>query len=144
VASNFLKISISICWMTPKSSDIFPFCSLTATVISWFRCFLYFCTCMKYLSVFCYVFFNKIAKWSSTLMQLELFLSSGTFCLAFYSLVTAIFGMNIPYTWNDDHDYLFKWVCKWLLFTHVHIYIYIGFANLQQFVFLERIYYNKL
>ncbi|BAT94360.1 hypothetical protein LR48_Vigan02g198400 [Vigna angularis] len=44
------------------------------------------------------------------LIQLELFLSSGTVCLSFYSLVTAIFGMNIPYTWNDNHDYMFKWV----------------------------------
>ncbi|PNX82323.1 magnesium transporter MRS2-i-like protein [Trifolium pratense] len=44
------------------------------------------------------------------LIQLELFLSSGTVCLSVYSLVTAIFGMNIPYTWNDDHGYMFKWV----------------------------------
>lgn len=45
------------------------------------------------------------------LIQLELVLSSGTVSLAVYSLITAIFGMNIPYTWNDDHNYLFKWVC---------------------------------
>ncbi|WJX18942.1 Magnesium transporter MRS2-I [Trifolium repens] len=44
------------------------------------------------------------------LIQLELFLSSGTVCLSLYSLVTAIFGMNIPYTWNEDHGYMFKWV----------------------------------
>ncbi|KAE8670575.1 Magnesium transporter MRS2-I [Hibiscus syriacus] len=44
------------------------------------------------------------------LIQLELFLSSGTVCLSIYSLVTAIFGMNIPYTWNDNHGYMFKWV----------------------------------
>ncbi|KAI4345737.1 hypothetical protein L6164_012835 [Bauhinia variegata] len=44
------------------------------------------------------------------LIQLELFLSSGTACLAFYSLVAGIFGMNIPYTWNDNHGYMFKWV----------------------------------
>ncbi|KAI5397844.1 Magnesium transporter MRS2-2, variant 2 [Lathyrus oleraceus] len=44
------------------------------------------------------------------LIQLELFLSSGTVCLSFYSLVTAIFGMNIPYSWNEDHSYMFKWV----------------------------------
>lgn len=43
-------------------------------------------------------------------LQLELFLSSGTVCLSIYSLVGAIFGMNIPYTWNDDHGYMFKWV----------------------------------
>lgn len=44
------------------------------------------------------------------LIQLELFLSSGTVCLSIYSLVAAIFGMNIPYTWNNDHGYIFKWV----------------------------------
>ncbi|XP_068323899.1 magnesium transporter MRS2-I-like isoform X2 [Pyrus communis] len=44
------------------------------------------------------------------LIQLELFLSSGTVCLSMCSLVAAIFGMNIPYTWNDGHEYVFKWV----------------------------------
>ncbi|KAL8265662.1 hypothetical protein R6Q59_003006 [Mikania micrantha] len=44
------------------------------------------------------------------LIQLELFLSSGTVCMSIYALVTGIFGMNIPYTWNDDHGYMFKWV----------------------------------
>ncbi|GMY27266.1 magnesium transporter MRS2-I-like [Fagus crenata] len=44
------------------------------------------------------------------LIQLELFLSSGTVCLSIYSLVAGIFGMNIPYTWNNDHGYMFKWV----------------------------------
>jgi magnesium transporter len=44
------------------------------------------------------------------LIQLELFLSSGTVCLSLYSLVAGIFGMNIPYTWNDNHGYVFKWV----------------------------------
>ena len=58
---------------------------------------------------------------SSTLVQLELFLSSGTVCLSFYSLVAAIFGMNIPYTWNENHGYMFKWVCKLLLFMHAHV-----------------------
>ena len=43
---------------------------------------------------------------------MELFLSSGTVCLSLYSLVAAIFGMNIPYTWNDNHGFMFKWVCK--------------------------------
>ncbi|KAM5552947.1 magnesium transporter MRS2-I-like [Rosa sericea] len=45
------------------------------------------------------------------LIQLELFLSSGTVSLSIYSLVGGIFGMNIPYTWNDGHGYMFKWVC---------------------------------
>ncbi|KAJ0113348.1 hypothetical protein Patl1_03235 [Pistacia atlantica] len=44
------------------------------------------------------------------LIQLELFLSSGTVCLSVYSLVAAIFGMNIPYTWKTEHGYVFKWV----------------------------------
>ncbi|KAE9619146.1 hypothetical protein Lalb_Chr02g0150071 [Lupinus albus] len=44
------------------------------------------------------------------LIQLELFLSSANFAVSFYALVTAIFGMNIPFSWNDDHDYMFKWV----------------------------------
>ncbi|KAJ7972708.1 Magnesium transporter MRS2-like protein [Quillaja saponaria] len=44
------------------------------------------------------------------LIQLELFLSSGTVCLSMYSLVAAIFGMNIPYTWKEGHGYIFKWV----------------------------------
>ncbi|KAK2632043.1 hypothetical protein EUGRSUZ_L02078 [Eucalyptus grandis] len=44
------------------------------------------------------------------LIQLELFLSSGTVCLSIYSLVAAIFGMNIPYDWNENHGYMFKWV----------------------------------
>ncbi|CAN6859738.1 hypothetical protein HID58_049831 [Brassica napus] len=45
------------------------------------------------------------------LIQLEVVLGSGTVCSAFYSLVAGIFGMNIPYTWNDNHGYMFKWVC---------------------------------
>nr|XP_029119502.1 magnesium transporter MRS2-I isoform X2 [Elaeis guineensis] len=43
-------------------------------------------------------------------IQLELFLSSGTVCLSLYALVGGIFGMNIPYSWNDSHGYVFKWV----------------------------------
>ncbi|KAK6914027.1 Mg2+ transporter protein, CorA-like/Zinc transport protein ZntB [Dillenia turbinata] len=44
------------------------------------------------------------------LIQLELFLSSGTVSLSIYSLVAGIFGMNIPYTWNQGYSYMFKWV----------------------------------
>ncbi|KAJ4753486.1 Magnesium transporter MRS2-I [Rhynchospora pubera] len=44
------------------------------------------------------------------LIQLELFLSSGTVCISLYSLVAGIFGMNIPYTWNNDHSWVYKWV----------------------------------
>lgn len=52
--------------------------------------------------------------WSNlfcSLWQLELFLSSGTVCLSVYSVVAAIFGMNIPNILNTDHGYAFKWVC---------------------------------
>ncbi|KAA0057488.1 magnesium transporter CorA-like family protein [Cucumis melo var. makuwa] len=64
------------------------------------------------------------------LIQLELFLSSGTVCLSIYSLVSAIFGMNIPYTWNDDHGYMFKWVV-----------IVAGFAS--AVLFITIIYYAR-
>ncbi|XP_008786166.2 magnesium transporter MRS2-I-like [Phoenix dactylifera] len=44
------------------------------------------------------------------LIQLELFLNGATAALTVYSLVAGIFGMNIPFSWNDNHGYLFKWV----------------------------------
>ncbi|XVF28709.1 hypothetical protein REPUB_Repub15cG0053400 [Reevesia pubescens] len=44
------------------------------------------------------------------LIQLDLFLSSGTVCLSIFALVTSLLGMNIPYAWNTGHNYLFKWV----------------------------------
>lgn len=44
------------------------------------------------------------------LIQLEVWVSAATVCMAIYSLVAAIFGMNIPYSWTDDHGYMFKWV----------------------------------
>ncbi|XP_042409423.1 magnesium transporter MRS2-I-like isoform X3 [Zingiber officinale] len=44
------------------------------------------------------------------LIQLELFLSACTVSLTFYSLVGGIFGMNIPFSWNDNHEYIFNWV----------------------------------
>ncbi|XP_077247370.1 magnesium transporter MRS2-I-like [Tasmannia lanceolata] len=44
------------------------------------------------------------------LIQLDLFLTTGTICLAIYGMVTSIMGMNIPYSWNNDHAYVFKWV----------------------------------
>ena len=43
-------------------------------------------------------------------LQLELVLSSGTVSMAIYSLIAGIFGMNIPFSWNDNHNYVFKWV----------------------------------
>ncbi|WCJ21633.1 Magnesium transporter MRS2-2 [Euphorbia peplus] len=50
------------------------------------------------------------------LIQLELFLCSGTVCLSVYSLVAAIFGMNLPFTWREGHGYMFKWV---VIFTSI-------------------------
>ncbi|MCO5578504.1 hypothetical protein L7F22_032347 [Adiantum nelumboides] len=44
------------------------------------------------------------------LIQLELVLSAGTVVMAVYAAVAGIFGMNIPYTWNDGYNYVFKWV----------------------------------
>ncbi|PWA55692.1 hypothetical protein CTI12_AA215360 [Artemisia annua] len=44
------------------------------------------------------------------LIKLENFITRGNLCMSIHSLVTAIFGMNIPYKWNQDHGYMFKWV----------------------------------
>ncbi|XP_057826933.1 magnesium transporter MRS2-I isoform X2 [Cryptomeria japonica] len=44
------------------------------------------------------------------LIQLELVLSSATVVVSIYSLVAGIFGVNIPYPWNNNHGYMFKWV----------------------------------
>jgi hypothetical protein len=43
-------------------------------------------------------------------MQLELFLNAAELCLACYSVVTGIFGMNIQSGWEHNYDYMFKWV----------------------------------
>ena len=70
-------------------------------------------------------FFNHITVlfllFSTLWLQLELFLSSGTVCLSIYSLVAGIFGMNIPYTWNEDHGFMFKWVCNYLFHYLVNL-----------------------
>ncbi|KVH94335.1 Magnesium transporter MRS2/LPE10 [Cynara cardunculus var. scolymus] len=55
-------------------------------------------------------YFMQIEATSNKLTTLELFLLSGTVSLSVYSLVAAIFGMNIPYPWNNNHGYVFKWV----------------------------------
>ncbi|KAK9289084.1 hypothetical protein L1049_017555 [Liquidambar formosana] len=44
------------------------------------------------------------------LIQLDLFLTSGTVCLSIYSMIAGVFGVNIPYKWNDGYGYIFKWV----------------------------------
>ncbi|KAJ6898674.1 Magnesium transporter mrs2-like protein [Populus alba x Populus x berolinensis] len=56
------------------------------------------------------ILFLQLDNHRNQLIQLELFLSFGTACLSIYSLVAGICGVNIPYTWNDNHGYLFKWV----------------------------------
>lgn len=44
------------------------------------------------------------------LIQLELILSSATVVVALFSLVAGIFGMNIPFEWNENHAEAFTWV----------------------------------
>ncbi|GAB2217655.1 hypothetical protein Droror1_Dr00000858 [Drosera rotundifolia] len=56
-----------------------------------------------------YIYIQLESK-RNRLIQLELFLNAGTLSLTIFSLVTAIFGMNIPYTWNQGYGYVFKWV----------------------------------
>lgn len=105
-----------------RTAKFFYFCfSLTTIETSWFRCCIYISCSVQVvwcsLSVFLfflvmdyslnwYQWFLIVNLW----LQLELVLSSGTVCLALYSLIAGIFGMNIPYTWNADHGYMFKWV----------------------------------
>ncbi|XP_047951770.1 magnesium transporter MRS2-I-like [Salvia hispanica] len=52
----------------------------------------------------------KLDKDRNRLIQLDLILNTGNLCLDISSLVAGIFGMNIPYTWNTNHGYMFKWV----------------------------------
>ncbi|KAI3859085.1 hypothetical protein MKX03_008150 [Papaver bracteatum] len=45
------------------------------------------------------------------LKQLKLILECGTFCVGMYSVVPGIFGMNIPFKWDEDpNGFMFKWV----------------------------------
>ncbi|XWS13769.1 hypothetical protein CRYUN_Cryun36dG0066600 [Craigia yunnanensis] len=52
----------------------------------------------------------QLDNYRNQLIQLELILCSGNVCLSIYSLVTALFGINFPFTWNHNHGYMFKWV----------------------------------
>lgn len=95
---------------------VFSSCSLTIIEISLFRWFTFPHLSTAFiksancpLSFYQLQIFDIFFHWF-WLMQLELFLSSGTVCLSIYSLVAAIFGMNIPYTWNKGHGHIFKWV----------------------------------
>ncbi|XP_077247372.1 magnesium transporter MRS2-I-like isoform X1 [Tasmannia lanceolata] len=44
------------------------------------------------------------------LLQLDLFLNTVTVCLSIYGLVASLMGVNLPYNWNHNHGYMFKWV----------------------------------
>ncbi|MCL7027047.1 hypothetical protein MKW94_029999 [Papaver nudicaule] len=45
------------------------------------------------------------------LKVLKLILECATFCIAMYSVVPGIFGMNIPFTWDHaPYGFMFKWV----------------------------------
>nr|GMD75825.1 magnesium transporter MRS2-I-like [Ipomoea batatas] len=55
-------------------------------------------------------YFMQIEGTLNKLVTLELFLSSGMVAVSIYSLVTGILGMNIKFTWNEGHGYMFKWV----------------------------------
>ncbi|XP_021764678.1 magnesium transporter MRS2-I-like [Chenopodium quinoa] len=77
----------------------------------------------------------QLDNYRNQLIQLELFLSSGTVCLSIYSLVAAIFGMNIPYTWMDNHDYIFKWVIILSgLFSAVFFVVIVAYARFKGLV----------
>ncbi|WJX17107.1 Magnesium transporter MRS2-I [Trifolium repens] len=58
----------------------------------------------------------QIDNHRNQLIQLELFLNAAELCLACYSVVTGILGMSIKYDWNNNHDYMFKWV---VIFTGI-------------------------
>ncbi|KAK7393752.1 hypothetical protein VNO78_22316 [Psophocarpus tetragonolobus] len=57
----------------------------------------------------------QIDNHRNQLIQLELFLSSADISLAFYALVCGIFGMSIPFSWNQGHDHMFKWLWETVL-----------------------------
>ncbi|XP_058086550.1 magnesium transporter MRS2-I-like [Magnolia sinica] len=61
------------------------------------------------------------------LIQVDLFLNSTLFCLSIYSLVAGYFGMSVPYGWNQNHGYIFKWVLIITGVTCVTIFIAIIF-----------------
>ncbi|CAL5392644.1 unnamed protein product [Camellia sinensis] len=43
------------------------------------------------------------------LIQLELLLTSAGISVSLCSTMAGIFGANIPFTWNSNHGYMFKW-----------------------------------
>ncbi|KAG1347679.1 magnesium transporter MRS2-I [Cocos nucifera] len=67
----------------------------------------------------------QIDNHRNQLIQLELFLSAANVVLTFYSLVAGIFGMNIPYSWNENHGHVFKWVVGIAGLMSVSLFIFI-------------------
>ncbi|CAJ2673947.1 unnamed protein product [Trifolium pratense] len=67
----------------------------------------------------------QIDNHRNQLIQLELFLNAGELCLACYSVVTGILGMNLQYDWQNDHDYMFKWVVIFTGFFCTFLYLII-------------------
>ncbi|CAL5207982.1 unnamed protein product [Lathyrus oleraceus] len=67
----------------------------------------------------------QIDNHRNQLIQLELFLNSGELSLAFYSLVTGVLGMNIQYSWQKKHDYMFKWVCIFTAIASISMFLVI-------------------
>ncbi|KAJ7537504.1 hypothetical protein O6H91_11G008400 [Diphasiastrum complanatum] len=52
----------------------------------------------------------QIDNHRNQLIRLDLVLTMGNIVLSLFSLVAGIFGVNLPYTWNLNHPYMFKWV----------------------------------
>nr|XP_019707429.1 magnesium transporter MRS2-I isoform X2 [Elaeis guineensis] len=67
----------------------------------------------------------QIDNHRNQLIQLELFLSAANVVLTFCSLVAGIFGMNIPYSWKENHGYMFKWVVGVAGLVSVSLFIFI-------------------
>lgn len=55
---------------------------------------------------------TRLSTVSAVFVQLELILSSASVVTALYALVAGIFGMNLPYKWNEGYGYVFKWVSQ--------------------------------
>ncbi|KAG0460093.1 hypothetical protein HPP92_023221 [Vanilla planifolia] len=52
----------------------------------------------------------QLDKYRNRLIQLDLFLNSANGALSINSLISATFGMNLPFSWNENHGYIFTWV----------------------------------
>ncbi|XP_058086562.1 magnesium transporter MRS2-2-like isoform X2 [Magnolia sinica] len=52
----------------------------------------------------------QIDNHRNQLIQLDVFLVTVTLSVIICSLVAGIFGVSMPYTWNHNHGYVFKWV----------------------------------